>query len=101
MHRAQHHRPSPGLRSQRHDRVGDHRPLPSVISRRRAVGCALFTATLLDGCMRHATLTECGALLDRYVELLVREQDPKADESTIDKQRGATRQKAAHDASFA
>jgi hypothetical protein len=72
-----------------------------VTSTRRAVGGALFAATLLVGCMRHATLTECGALLDRYVELLVREQDPKADDSVIDKQKSATRAKAAHDASFA
>jgi len=51
--------------------------------------------------VRHATVTECSALLDRYVELLVREQDPKADEGIIDKQKSATREKASHDASFA
>jgi hypothetical protein len=72
-----------------------------VISKRRAAACALLAATLLGGCMRHASLRECSALLDRYVELLVREQDPKADESVIDKQKSATRAKAAHDASFA
>jgi hypothetical protein len=51
--------------------------------------------------MRHATLTECSALLDRYVELLVREQNPKADEAVISRQQSATRDKASRDASFA
>ena len=67
---------------------------------RRAVGaCALLAS--VAGCSRHATLAECSALLDRYVELLVREQNPKADETEIGKQKAATREKAAHDASFA
>jgi hypothetical protein len=55
----------------------------------------------LAGCVRHATVGECTALLDRYVELLVREQNPKADETEIDKQKSATREKALHDPSFA
>ena len=56
---------------------------------------------LVVGCARHATATECGALLDRYVELLVREQDPKASEAEIARQKGITREKAARDAAFA
>jgi hypothetical protein len=62
---------------------------------------AAVCATVLGGCDRHATLDECNALLDRYVELLVHEQDPKADDTEIAKQKVATREKAAHDASFA
>ncbi len=55
----------------------------------------------LVGCVRHATAIECGALLDRYVELLVREQDPRASDSEIARQKGLTREKASHDPSFA
>jgi len=53
------------------------------------------------GCGRHATLAECEILLDRYVELLVRDRDPKADEGSIARQKSATREKAARDPSFA
>ena len=52
-------------------------------------------------CSRHATSTECTALLDRYVELLVREQDPKAPDSEIARQKDLTRTKAAKDPAFA
>ena len=70
---------------------------------RRALAAAYFAAfpVVAGGCARHATLAECSALLDRYVELLVREQNPKADEAEIGKQKAATREKAAHDSSFA
>jgi hypothetical protein len=68
---------------------------------KRAILCASLCASMAGGCVRHATMAECGALLDRYVELLVREQDPKADELEIGKQKSATREKAAHDPSFA
>ena len=53
------------------------------------------------GCTRHATAAECAALLDRYVELLVREQDPKAPDSEIARQRDLTRAKAEKDPAFA
>jgi hypothetical protein len=66
-----------------------------------ALAVAAWAAAAPFGCARHATLAECSALLDRYVELLVREQDPKADEAEIAKQKSATREKAAHDPSFA
>ena len=52
-------------------------------------------------CARHATAIECRALLDRYVELLVREQDPRADDGEIAKQKALTRSKAEHDSDFA
>jgi hypothetical protein len=66
----------------------------------RAAACMVLCASLA-GCARHATLAECSALLDRYVELLVREQNPKADDVEIGRQKTATREKAAHDPSFA
>jgi hypothetical protein len=66
---------------------------------KRALACALFATTF--GCSRHATLAECNALLDRYVELLVKEQNPKADDLEIGRHKAATREKASHDASFA
>ena len=65
----------------------------------RRAACVL--ALGLAGCARHATLAECTALLDRYVELLVREQNPKADETEIGRNKAATREKAANDPSFA
>jgi len=52
-------------------------------------------------CSRHATASDCTALLDRYVELLVREQDPKAPDSEIARQKDLTRAKAAKDTAFA
>jgi hypothetical protein len=61
---------------------------------------ALFAAGL-EGCSRYATSAECAALLDRYVELLVREQDPKAADTEIVRQKEATRAKAENDAAFA
>ena len=67
----------------------------------RAIGCAAVAVSFLGGCVRKATVTECSALLDRYVELLVREQDPKADEGVLNRQKSATREKASHDPSFA
>ena len=63
------------------------------------IGSAFLFASL-GSCVRHATATECGALLDRYVELLVREQDPKASDAEIAHQKGITREKASHDVSF-
>jgi hypothetical protein len=55
----------------------------------------------LGACVRHATASDCSALLDRYVELLVREQNPKASDAEMAAQKEATREKATHDASFA
>jgi hypothetical protein len=52
-------------------------------------------------CSRHATSAECAALLDRYVELLVREQDPKATDADVARQKEATRAKAEKDSAFA
>jgi hypothetical protein len=52
-------------------------------------------------CSRNATAADCTALLDRYVELLVREQDPKAPDTEIARQKDLTRAKAAKDTAFA
>ena len=58
-------------------------------------------AVELVGCTRRATALECAALLDRYVELLVREQDPKAPDTEIARQKDLTRAKAEKDPAFA
>jgi protein-disulfide isomerase len=60
-----------------------------------------FLALGLAACTRHATAADCAALLDRYVELLVREQDPKAPDTEVARQRDLTRAKAERDAAFA
>ena len=65
------------------------------------LGCAVGAASALAGCARHATLADCSALLDRYVELLVRQENPKADDTEIAKHKSATRAKAVNDPSFA
>jgi hypothetical protein len=66
----------------------------------RAIATAAACA-LTGACSAHASAEECRTLLDRYVELLVREQDPKASESTLEQQKLLTREKARTDASFA
>jgi hypothetical protein len=66
----------------------------------RCVAAALL-AVFFAGCTRRATAPECAALLDRYVELLVREQDPKAPDSEIARQKDLTRAKAEKDPAFA
>jgi hypothetical protein len=71
------------------------------MSRALATACMVFSAAAGVACARHATLAECTALLDRYVELLVREQDPKADDAEVARQKAATREKATRDPSFA
>jgi hypothetical protein len=62
--------------------------------------CVVIAASL-TACARHATIAECTALLDRYVELLVHEENPKADDAEIGRQKAATREKATRDPSFA
>jgi len=52
-------------------------------------------------CTRHASAADCAALLDRYVELLMREQDPKAPDTEVFRQKAATRAKAEKDSAFA
>jgi hypothetical protein len=59
----------------------------------------LFTSAL--ACVRHATPEECSALLDRYVELLVRERDPTVSEIDLSSKKEQAREKAAHDEAFA
>jgi hypothetical protein len=70
------------------------------MSRAVAAACAVLSASLA-ACARHATLAECTALVDHYVELVVHEQNPKADDVEIAKHRAAWREKAAQDPSFA
>ena len=73
-------------------------PGPSVARRAAPLALVLMGGT---ACSRRATPSDCTALLDRYVELLVREQDPKAQDSEIARQKDLTRAKAAKDAAFA
>ena len=72
-----------------------------MAERSRAFVFLVAVIGLGSGCSRHATLAECEILLDRYVELLVHDRDPKADATSIAEQKSATREKAARDPSFA
>jgi hypothetical protein len=60
----------------------------------------LAAALAIGGCGRRATSAECDALLDRYVELLVRQEDPGAKESEIAQAKSAARAKAAVNPAF-
>jgi len=71
------------------------------MKRRLAGLVVLALATCFAACSRHASAADCAVLLDRYVELLVREQDPKAPDAEIARQKAATRAKAEKDTAFA
>jgi hypothetical protein len=62
---------------------------------------ALLALMALPACARHATPAECEALLDRYVELLLREQNPEVASGELVAKKELAREKAAHDAAFA
>jgi hypothetical protein len=70
-------------------------------SRFKTALIATFGPGFVAACGRYASAADCSELLDRYVELLVREQSPSADDGEIAAQKRATREKAAHDPSFA
>jgi hypothetical protein len=57
-------------------------------------------ALAIGGCGRRATLAECDALLERYVELLIRQEDPGARESEIAQAKSAAHAKAAVNPAF-
>jgi hypothetical protein len=66
-----------------------------------AVRTALLSATLaLGGCGQRATSAECDALLDRYVELLIRQEDPAARQADIANAKSQARAKAAGNPAF-
>jgi hypothetical protein len=67
----------------------------------RLGGCsAVALISALGGCGQRATPAECVALLDRYVELLVRQEDPGARPVDIDRAKAQTRARAAVDPAF-
>ena len=65
-----------------------------------ALFAALFAA-VLAGCSRRATRVECDAVMDHYVEMMVREYNPSLDSSERRAQYERTRAKAAQVPSFA
>jgi hypothetical protein len=71
--------------------------------RRAAPRAGVVAAALvaISGCARHATPAECDALLDRYVELLMREQNPDVGAVELIAKKALARDKAAHDSAFA
>jgi hypothetical protein len=66
-----------------------------------AVGAVVVALLAPSACVRHATPAECDALLDRYVELLLRQEDPDVGEGELAAKKALARDKAAHDAAFA
>ena len=74
-----------------------------ALTRPRLFATAAVTAVaLLVSWYRrpHASLDECAALLDRYVELRVRARWPEGTEAWVREQQLATRAKAAREPSF-
>ena len=61
----------------------------------------LLAAIALAGCSRHATRAECDAVMDHYVEMIVREYNPSLDPSELRAQYDRTRAKAQKEPSFA
>jgi hypothetical protein len=55
----------------------------------------------MGGCARGATPAECSALLDKYVELLLREQNPAVAATELAAKKELARQKALRDEAFA
>jgi hypothetical protein len=68
---------------------------------RSSVAFAGLAISAALACGRHASAAECSAILDRYVELLVRQENPTAPDGEIAHQKEATRAKAQKDAAFA
>jgi hypothetical protein len=69
-------------------------------SRRCLATVSFATLALLAGCGRRATPAECDSLLDRYAELLVRQQDPGARQRDIEQAKDLARAKASTDPEF-
>jgi hypothetical protein len=61
----------------------------------------VLVSLALVGCVRRATAAECNALLDRYVELLLKEQDPAVGTVEVAAKQEMARAKAANDQAFA
>ncbi len=80
------------MHPQRSRRGRDHRLLPALTG----LGLALVA-----GCEARATPAECTALLDRYVELHVRQEAPWAGEVELRREQEASRARAPANASFA
>jgi hypothetical protein len=70
------------------------------MSAERRCAMAAVALALLGGCGRRATPAECDALLDRYVELLVRQEDPGARAGDVTQAKNLARAKAAGDPEF-
>jgi hypothetical protein len=66
----------------------------------RAAPLLVIAVAGLGGCTRRATTAECNALLDRYVELLVRQENPDAREIDIAKAKDLARARVARDKDF-
>jgi hypothetical protein len=68
----------------------------------RGAVLALTTALVLAGCRRGAPVTgeECDRLLDRYVELLLRQDDPKVGAAEINRHQVETRIRATSNGPF-
>lgn len=65
----------------------------------RARGCAV-TLLLLTSCAKRLEPSECGKLLDRYVELLLRDDRPKSSAGEILRLQEEARKKAESDPAF-
>lgn len=66
----------------------------------RGCATAALALALLGGCGRRATPADCDALLERYVELLVRQEDPGARPGDVAQAKNMARAKAAVDPEF-
>ena len=92
------------MRPKRSDDARDHRALPTMRLPARTSLCAnvtvLAAAVSSVACSRRATPSECNALLDRYVELLVEQRNPRTPASEIARLRDLARAQASANPAF-
>jgi hypothetical protein len=72
------------------------------LTRRVVISLAVLAAPLLGSlsCSRSLDADECNLLLDRYTELLVREEDPHAAPARVARAQSDARTMALHDPKF-
>jgi hypothetical protein len=69
------------------------------MKRLHALGCATLLLSL-SACGKRLDASECGTLLDRYVELLLRDDRPKSSAGEILRLQQDARKKAEQDPAF-
>src|SRR5438552_2469703 len=101
MRRQANYRPRAEVRAQREDRRGDRQRVLELSRRSARVLAALVASALVAaGCDRKLEKQECVQLLDRYTELLVKDEEPEAAPERIAQAQARARAAAHKEARF-